>query len=141
MRMGRGNHVRARGVYLRVNRKCRCVHRMFSFDDLAAMVHQNQIRRADLAEVHPERIHPEMIQLFRVASGDVTGNSFIKSKTRKEAKRCGKHAFAMQTLLGLRGEFRWLRNVGCACDCRRHFSPPMRGNSKLTSRATSRTWS
>src|ERR1700756_3866688 len=115
MRMRRGNHVRARGVYLRVNRKCRSVYRVVAFDDLAAMVHQNQVRRAYLAEMHPERVHPEMVQPLGVAGRDVAGHSFIKFETRKEAKRGGKHAFAMQALFGCGGKSRWLGNVWCAC--------------------------
>src|ERR1700726_1485186 len=79
MRVRSGNHVRACSVYLRVNRKRRSIYRMLALDDLAAMVHQNQIRRADLAEVHPERVHPEMVQSFRIAGRDVTGYSFIES--------------------------------------------------------------
>src|SRR5580704_3792930 len=115
MGVRRGNHVRARSVYLRVNRKCRSIYRVVAFDDLAAMVHQNQVRRADLPEVHPERVHPEMVQPFGVAGRDVAGYSFIKCETRKQAKCGGKHALAMQALLGRRGKFWWLRNVRCAC--------------------------
>src|SRR5579859_2348796 len=111
----RGNHVRARGVYLRVNRECRSIYRVVALDDLAAMVHQNQVRRADLPEMHAERVHPEMVQAFRVAGRDVAGYSFIELETRKQAKCGGKHALTMQALLGRRGKFRWLRNVWCAC--------------------------
>src|SRR5258708_1420524 len=115
MRVRRGNHVRARSVYLRVNRECRSVYRVVAFDDLAAMVHQNQVRGADLPEMHPERVHPEMVQPLRVASRDVAGHSFIKFETRKQAKGGGKHALAMQALLGRSGKFGWLGNVWCAC--------------------------
>src|SRR5258708_8899549 len=111
MRVRRGNHVSARSVYLRVNRECRSIYRAVALDDLAAMVHQNQVRRADLAEMHPERIYPEMVQPFRVAGRDVAGHSFIKCETRKQAKCGGKHALVMQTLLGRRGKFRWLGNA------------------------------
>src|ERR1700730_16496023 len=115
MRMRRGNHVSARSVYLRVNRECRSIYGVAALDDLAAMVDQDQIRRADLPEMHPEGVHPEMVQPFRVAGGDVPGHSFIKCETRKQAKCGGKHALAMQTLLGSSGKFRRLRNVWCAC--------------------------
>src|SRR5579859_2758502 len=115
MRVRRGNHIRSRSVYLRMNRKCRSIYRMVAFDDLAPMVHQNQVRRADLPEMHPERVHPEMVQPFRVAGRDVAGHSFIKCKTRKQAKCGGEHALAMQALLGRGGKFRWLGNVWGAC--------------------------
>src|ERR1700686_4069855 len=61
MRVRSGNHVRACSVYLRVNCKGRSIYRMLALDDLAMMVYQNQIRRADLAEVHPKGVHPEMV--------------------------------------------------------------------------------
>jgi hypothetical protein len=86
MRVRSGNHVRACRVYLRMNRERRSIYRMLALDDLALMVHQNQVGRADLPEVHPEGIHPKMIPSFRIACGDVPGYSFIKSKTRKQAK-------------------------------------------------------
>ena len=115
MRVRRGNHVRARGVDLRVNGECRSIYRVVAFDDLAAMVHKDQVRRADLAEMHPEWIYPEMVQSLWVAGRDVAGYSFIKFETRKEAKCGGQHAFAMQAFLGWSGKFWWLRNVWCAC--------------------------
>src|SRR5260370_6540305 len=115
MRVRRGDHVSARSVYLRVNRKCRSIYRVVALDDLAAMVHQNQVRRADLPEMHPERVHPEMVQSFRIAGRDVASHSFIKCETRKQAKRGGEHALAMQALLCRGGKFGWLRNVWCAC--------------------------
>ena len=114
MRVRRGNHVGARGVYLRVNRECRSIYRVVALDDLAAMVHQNQVRRADLPEMHPERVHPEMVQPFRVASRDVAGHSFIKCETRKQAKCCGMLRLRASAL-GRGAKFRWLGNVWCAC--------------------------
>jgi hypothetical protein len=86
MRVRSGDHVSTRCVYLRMNRERRSIYRMLALDDLAMMVHQNQVRRADLPEVHPERIHPKMVPSFRIACGDVPGYSFIKSKTRKQTK-------------------------------------------------------
>ena len=47
MRVCRGNHVSARGVYLRVNRKCRSIDWVLALDDLPVMIHQDQVRRAD----------------------------------------------------------------------------------------------
>ena len=65
--------------------------------------------------MNPEGIYPEMVQTFGIAGRDMTGDSFIKSETRKQAKCGGKHALAMQALLGRGGKFGWLRNVWCAC--------------------------
>src|SRR5450631_3700240 len=115
MRVRSGNHVRACSVYLRVNCKRCAIYRMFALDNFATMVHQNQVRCADLTEMHPERIHPEMVWSFRIASRNVTGYSFIESETRKQAKCSGKHALAVQAFLGRRGKFRRLRNVRYAC--------------------------
>jgi hypothetical protein len=87
---------------------------VLALDDLPMMIHQDQVGRADLAEMHPERIYPEMVEAFGVAGRDMAGYAFIKFETRKEAKCGGKHALAMQALLGRGGKFGRLRNVWCA---------------------------
>jgi hypothetical protein len=85
MRMGRGNHIGACAVDLGVNGKGGTVDRVFSLDHFAAIVHQDQVRDADLAEVHPKRIDPEMIQTLGVARGNVSRHSFIETEAREEA--------------------------------------------------------
>ena len=77
------NHVRARRMHARVNCERRCIHRILSFHYVAAVIHENQIRGANLAEVHPEWIHPEMIQLLRIARGDVSCHSLVEAEARK----------------------------------------------------------
>jgi hypothetical protein len=111
MRVRSRNHVRACGVHLRVNRKRSSVYRIFALDDLAMMIHQNQVRRVDLAEMHPKGVHPEMVQSFRIPGRDVTSYAFIESEARKQPKRSSKHTLTMQALFSRGGKFGWLRNV------------------------------
>jgi len=55
-------------MYLRVNRGRDDVDGKMTLDDCASMIYQNQIRHANLTEVHSERTHPEVIQAFGTAS-------------------------------------------------------------------------
>jgi hypothetical protein len=55
------DYVRACRMYPRVNRECRDVNGMVALDDFASMIYQNQIRDANLTEVHPKGINPEMV--------------------------------------------------------------------------------
>src|SRR6202790_5596570 len=61
MRVRCGNNVRACSVYLRMNRKRSSIYWMLGLDHLAMIGQQNQVRRANLAEVHSEGVHPEMV--------------------------------------------------------------------------------
>src|SRR5258708_10367167 len=111
MRMRRCDHVGPCGVYLRVDGKGRCINRIISFHDFAAMIYQNQVGRSNLAEVHPEWVHPEVVESFRIACGDMPGHSFIESQTRKKTECGGQHAFAMQAFFGCGGKYRRPQNV------------------------------
>ena len=128
--MRRRDHVRPRGVHLRVDGKSRSIYRIISFDYIAAMIHQNQIGRANLAEVHAERIHPEMVELLRIARRDVPGNSFIESETRKEPKCGGQHPLAMQPFLCGGGKNWRPRDVQYVCRCSWHLALPCAAASR-----------
>jgi len=60
---------------------------------------QSQIPDANLPEVHPERIDPEVVQALRIASGDVSGNAFVEPEAREEPKGGGQSLLAMPTFL------------------------------------------
>src|SRR5215472_10645805 len=104
MRVGGGDHIGAGGVNARMNSKSGEIHFRVAFDNLAGVIHQNQIGNANLAEVHTEGIHPETIEALRIARGDVAGDAFIKSKFGEEAKSGGQTLLAMTALLGGRSE-------------------------------------
>src|SRR6185437_3984472 len=75
-----------------------------AFDDFAAVVDQNQVRGADLREVHAERVHPEPIGALRVAHGDMAGDAFAETEAAEQAEGAGEANFAMAALLGYGGE-------------------------------------
>ena len=84
-----GNYVGTCAVHTGMNRESRSIHRVSSFDDLSLMIHKNQIRRANLPEVHPERVDPKMIELFWVASRDMASDTLGESETREKPERRG----------------------------------------------------
>jgi hypothetical protein len=84
--VGSGYHIGPSKMYLRVNCERRTVHVVPAFDYIAFVVNQNQVRHPDLAEVHAERIDPEMISEFGVSRSYVTRDSFIKPEARKQTE-------------------------------------------------------
>src|SRR6516164_2960532 len=49
-------------------------------------IHEDQVRSADLTEMHAEWIHPEMIGLFRISCRNMPGHAFIETKLGKETE-------------------------------------------------------
>ncbi len=109
--MSGGYDIRTGGVDLRVNGEGCAVDRILPFHHLAVVVYQNQIGDANLAEVHAERIDPEMIEVFGVAGGDVSGDAFIESEAREQAEGSGQALLAVLALLGDGGKGRRSGNV------------------------------
>src|SRR5579859_851028 len=105
-------------------RKRRQVHFPLAFHDFALMIDEDEIRNANLAEMHTKRIHPEMIQPFGVARGDVPRHAFIESTAREQAERTRKFFFPVTPLLGEGGENRRPRNSFESRFCFSHKSPP-----------------
>src|SRR3984957_16772254 len=104
MSVRRGNYIWTGAVHTGMDREGRSIHRVFSFHDLALMVHKNQIRSANLPEMHAERIDPEMIEFFGIAGGDMSRDAFVEPKTREKPEGSGQHSFAMQSLFCRCGE-------------------------------------
>src|SRR5271163_3162812 len=128
MRMGRGNHIGTRGVHLRMDGKCRAIDRIFSLHHFAVVIHQNQVGRSYLAEVHPEGVYPEMVEPLGIARGDVSCHSFIESELRKKPERGSKHLLAMEALLRGVGKHRRSRHVQYICGCSGHLALPCAEN-------------
>src|SRR6267378_7453702 len=122
MRVRRSNHLGTRRVHLRVDGKRRSIDGILSLDHVAAMIHQNQVGRANLPEVYPERVHPEVVEPFRIARRDVSRHAFIESETRKEPEGRGQHPLAMYALLRGRGKLRRPRDVQYIGGCSRHWT-------------------
>ena len=83
-----GNNVGARRVDLGVNGEGRGVDGPGSFEHGARVVDKDKVSNADLFEAHTERIDPEAIRMLRVAGGDMTRNSFVKTELAEDTKRC-----------------------------------------------------
>ena len=78
----------------------RSVERPISVDDLALVVHEEEILHLDLLEIDAERIDPEVVQVLRVASGDVAGRTLVEPKMSEESHGCGKSLLAVASLVG-----------------------------------------
>ena len=72
------------------------VDRLVADDDSAVMVDEQQVRDADMAEIHAERVDPEMVGPFRVAHGDVAGGAMVEAVMGEEAQAGGEAAFTEQ---------------------------------------------
>jgi hypothetical protein len=109
--VGGGDDVGASGVDARVDGEGGEIDFRAAFDDSACVIYKNKIGSANLAEVHAEWIHPEMIEPLGIARGDVAGDAFIKAEAREEAKGGGEALFAMAALFGGSGKDGRARNA------------------------------
>jgi hypothetical protein len=116
-----GDHVGTGAMYAGMNREGRSIHRVFSFDDLTLMIHKNQIRSANLSEVHSERVDPKMIEFFGITRGDVASDTFVEPKTREQPECCGEHPFAMQAFFSCGGKHRRAKTLRGNCWCCWHL--------------------
>src|SRR5579864_7161702 len=118
MRVCGGNDIGTGRVHLRVNGKRGGIHRISAFHHLATMIDENQIRGANLSEMHAERVDPEVIPPLRITRGDMTRDALVKSEQREETKCRGQPLFPMAALLFCRGKSwrgRKMKNVGRCC--------------------------
>ena len=111
--MRRCVHIGTGGVDLAVDRKGRSIDDVIALDDLAVMVHEQQVRDADQAEVLAERVHPEVVAQLRVAGGDVPRRPLVISELRPEAERGGEPLLAVEALLLDGREHRWMPMFFC----------------------------
>ena len=72
---------------------------MLAFDNFSVLVHQDQVRDADMTEMHTEGIDPEMIRSLRIARGNVPGHTFIKTELGKKTEGRGQAFFAVSSFL------------------------------------------
>src|SRR5882672_4053419 len=121
MRVRRRNHLGTRRVHLRVDGKRRSIDGILSLDHVAAVIHQNQVGRADLPEVHPERVHPEVVKPFWIAPVmcPATPSSNPKREKSRNAAasirlRCTRSSAAVANLGG-RGMFNTLAGAPGTC--------------------------
>jgi len=87
------------------------IDRIVPFDDLALVVHQDQVGYPDLSEVYAERVDPKPFRIAGIASRNVAGDTLIVSEPGKQAKRGSQALLAVPPLLGYRaegGRFRYI---------------------------------
>ena len=77
-----------------------------AFDAAASMVAADEVRDLDLAEMHPERVHPERIGELGVARGDVTGDALVETEFREQAEAGRQSLLAVKPLFRSGGELR-----------------------------------
>ena len=97
--MGGGDHIWTRRVDLRVDHERRAIERPVALDDLAQIVHEDEVLDPDVLEVHPQRVHPEMVEAFGIACGDVSGDALVEPETTEQPKRGGEALLAMPALV------------------------------------------
>ena len=83
-----------------------------ALDDLAVVVHEDEVGHADLPEVHAERVHPEVIGALGIAGGDVAGHAFVEAEAREQPEGAGEALLAMQAFFSLGAEGRRVREHG-----------------------------
>ncbi len=95
----RGDHVGSSLVDGRVDHEGGAIDGPGSVDDIAVVVHQQQVADADVAEAHRERVDPEVIGELRIADGDVAGNAFAEAEAAEDAQCAGESLLAVQPLV------------------------------------------
>ena len=58
-----------------------------ALDDLALVVDEEQVGHPDVAEVHAERVDPEVVEQLGVAGGDVAGDALVEPELAEQAER------------------------------------------------------
>jgi hypothetical protein len=98
-------------MYLGVDRESSPVHGGGSLHYFAAMIDQDQVRHADLAEVLSVGIDPEVIGQLRIAGGNVAGHTFVETEAGEKPERSSQLLFPVLALLSRVGKGRRLRSA------------------------------
>src|SRR4051812_31668946 len=96
MRVRGADHVGTGGVHLRMDGEGRLVQRAVTLDDRAVVAHQHQVAYADVAEVHAERVDPEVVGHLGIAGGDVARDALVESEAAEQTERGSQVLFAVQ---------------------------------------------
>jgi hypothetical protein len=91
-----GDDIGSRRVHRGVDGERGDVHTAVALHDLTAVVHEDQVGRADVRERHAEGVHPEVIEPLGVARGDVTGHALLEPEPGEESEPRGEALLAMQ---------------------------------------------
>ena len=127
-------HVGPGRVHLRVDGEGGDVDRPVALDDLALVVHEDQVGGPDQAEREAEGVDPEAVGALRVAGGEVAGHALVEAEAVEQAEG-GRHALLdVGALLVGRGEH------GEACAVGWVSRRPPAGGCRRILRAGVRPW-
>ena len=98
MRVGRADDVRTGGVDLRVDGEGGLVDGLRAVHDLAVVADQQQVADPDVAEVHTERVDPEVVGQLGIAGRDVAGHALVEAELAEEPEAGRQHLLAVQAL-------------------------------------------
>ena len=105
VRVAHGNDVRISLMNRRVKHEARAVDCILSFDDVAGMVRQDQVRHLHLREVDAHRIRPVELGTLGIADRKVPGEAVVEAVHGERADRCDQmlltvFAFGLEILEG-----------------------------------------
>ena len=102
-------------MHLRVDRERGAVDHRVALDHLAGVVDTDQVRDADVLEVHAERVEPEPVEVLGIAHRDVAGDTLVEPELAEQAERRGEALLAVQPFLLHRVELGEEAQVGKRC--------------------------
>jgi len=79
-----------------VDRERRGVDRVLAVDDLAVVVHQDEVADPDVRERHRERVDPEVVGELGVARRDVAGDALLEAELGEQPEPRGEALLAVQ---------------------------------------------
>ena len=79
--------------------KAATIDRHIALDHLTLVVDQNEVGHPDVAEMHAERIDPEVIEPLGITGGDVPGHPLVEAELGEEPKPRRQALLAMEPFL------------------------------------------
>src|SRR4051794_37553469 len=98
--MSGGDGIGTRAVNSRVNRERGGVNGRVALDNLAGIIHQDEVRDANMSEVKAEGVDPEVMRKLGIARGDVARDALAESEAGEEPEGPRQLLLTMAALLG-----------------------------------------
>lgn len=128
MRVRCRHHIGPRAVDARVDGERRRIHRVLALHDAPVVVDEHQVGHRDAAEVHAQRVDPEVVRENGVARADVARDTGVEAMHREDAKACSQALLQVQALVLRAGEHRWRGPVQArAGDLQQHLGGGLLG--------------
>jgi hypothetical protein len=86
-------------VHCPMDAERRSVDLPLALDDVALLVHHDEVADLDQAEVHAQWVHPEAVDVLGVTGGDVARHTLVEPHLGEEPERGGELLLAIQPLL------------------------------------------